>query len=420
MDLTFNAATKTLELVIFGRIGQGFFEEGVDAADIVKKLAATPDAKAVNVRINSGGGSAFDGIAIHSALKRYKGDVVVHVEGLAASAASVIAMAGDTINIATGGMIMIHSASTATGGNAKELRKQAETLAKLDEQMANIYIDRTGQSLKDVLALMEAETWFTAEEAVEAGLADEIVGVADAAACVGISDYNYKNVPKEILNLDMMRTRRGYEPPNITNVAPIPALGENDMKIFAQAAGLSESASEAEIATRITTLRTTAEKNENLAKEFKDQVDRYHAALGAEGEEALGKIEAGKVALALVEDQTAELEKIKAKAEADAHAALVQKGKDEGKLTADLEKLFSDKSAAELEAFLKVAPKVVPVGTEHTSTEANKTSPVDLVFEGKTYAEMSPNERVELYNTDRELFQHMSDDYRANLESAAN
>ena len=400
---------KALELLIYGPIGADMSGAGVDAADVVAQLSATK-AKLVNVRINSGGGSAFDGMAIHTALTQWPGDVHVHVDGLAASAASVIAMAGDVINIAEGGMIMIHSASTGLQGNADEMRKQVGVLDKLDGQMAGIYASRTGKDREDVLAIMAEETWFTAEEAVTAGLADNVVGAVNVAACADLEAYGYRNAPAALYVSEAATT---------TTTAPVTAHGDhNDMKIFAEAAGLNDGATEAEIVAKFHNTSIELDAAVASASAAQDALSKLTAAVGAEGAEALGKIQAGIVALELVDAQTEKLAAIEAKAELDAHASLVAKGKADGKLTSDLETLFSAKSAAELEAFLAVAPKVVPVKDEKKSVSTGVVTGVTPQHNGKIYANMSSAERLVIADEQPELFKAMSDDYRENLTAA--
>ena len=405
---------QTLQLLIYGDIGAGdiFSEPGVSAKGIAEILADNPDVSDIEVRINSAGGSAFDGVSIYNLLRQHPAPVTVFIDGLAASAASIVAMAGAVVNIATGAMIMIHSARTHKGGDSSDMRKQAAVLTALDEQMAAIYMDRNGLDLAATLELMEAETWFTAAQAVEAGLADNVVGAVEAVASYDLAAYDYKNAPD---------TRSVYTPPTITTTAPTTAHGDNDMKILAQAAGLPESATEAEIVAKIQNVSREFDTATKLAEDYHAKLTRLTAAVGAEGDEALGKIEAGKVALQMVEEQTKELADIKAQTEKDAHATLIEQGKKDGKLTADLSPYFSDKSAAELEAYLAVAPKVVPVGDEKTPAvkPAAPTASADLMqHNGKLYADMTGNEKAALADENPETFQQMSDQYRAHLNAA--
>lgn len=127
------------------------------------------------VVINSTGGDVWAGVSIHDALKEFDGEVTIKVSGLAASIASVIAMAGDVIQMTPGSTMMVHRASTFAWGNAEELEKYIEMLETVEEGIVSIYADRTGLSKDEINDLLAAETWMSAEKAVELGFADEIV-----------------------------------------------------------------------------------------------------------------------------------------------------------------------------------------------------------------------------------------------------
>lgn len=153
---------------------------GVAAAPFVKALRAI-DASVIHLRINSPGGSVFAARAMETALREHKAKVVVHIDGLAASAASFIAMAGDEIVMAKGAMMMIHKGWTFAMGNADEMHATGDLLDKLDGTLVQTYADRTKQSAEQLAEWMAAETWFTADEAVENGFADRVAdGKADA------------------------------------------------------------------------------------------------------------------------------------------------------------------------------------------------------------------------------------------------
>ena len=138
----------------------------------------------LDVHINSGGGDVFAGMAIYNILKRYEGGVTVYIDGLAASIASVIAMAGDRIVMPENAMMMIHNAWTMAVGNAQHLRSTADELESMDGLIADIYAARSGRD-GDVFAdAMADETWYTAAEALEAGLVDEIEGNKTIAASI--------------------------------------------------------------------------------------------------------------------------------------------------------------------------------------------------------------------------------------------
>lgn len=168
-SVRFAAAADSTEVFIYGEIG-GWFG-GVVAEDIVKEIGAIDTAK-IDVRINSPGGAVFDGVAIYNALAAHDADVTVHVEGIAASIASVIAMAGDTIRIGEAANIMIHKPWSFAMGDASVLRKEAEVLDTLEGGLVDIYAARTGMKKAEISDLLTAETWYRGQAAVDAGFAD--------------------------------------------------------------------------------------------------------------------------------------------------------------------------------------------------------------------------------------------------------
>ena len=166
---------------------------GTNAADFVTELDGL-DVDELEVHVNSPGGAVWDGIAIMNSLKKHRARVTVIVDGLAASAASIVAMAGDEVVMAEGSQMMIHQASGGVWGNADYIRDMAAILDKIDNNLAGIYARRTGTTRASWLDLMRAETWYNADEAVEAGLADRadssLEGV-DAEAAFDLSIFNY-------------------------------------------------------------------------------------------------------------------------------------------------------------------------------------------------------------------------------------
>lgn len=166
-----NISADQAEVSIYDEIG--FW--GVTAADFVKELGGV-QASALNIRINSPGGDVFDGIAILNALRSHPANKTVIVDGLAASAASFIAMAGDQVQMSPQSMMMIHDASGLCMGNAGDMRQLADLLDKTTENIAAVYAQRTGKPTDHWREQMAAETWYTDQEAVDAGLADSIVG----------------------------------------------------------------------------------------------------------------------------------------------------------------------------------------------------------------------------------------------------
>lgn len=160
---------------IYDVIGYDYWTgEGVTAKRVAGALRALGKGP-VTVNVNSPGGDLFEGLAIYSLLREHDGEVTVRVLGLAASAASVVAMAGDTVQIARAGFLMIHNAWVVAIGNRHDLRDTAETMEQFDVAMADIYAARTGEQVKAMAKLMDAETWIGGSAAVEQGFADELL-----------------------------------------------------------------------------------------------------------------------------------------------------------------------------------------------------------------------------------------------------
>lgn len=173
-DIRLEADSKSKEakLYIYGPIGGFLFSE--NSAQGIKRQLQNVDAEKIHVHLNSPGGSAFDGVAISNQLKGHKAEIVVHIDGLAASAASVIAMAGDRIVMPENTMMMIHRASTIEIGNAVIFEKTASDLRKIDTALAASYKNRFVGEDAELSQLLDDETFLTADEAVAFGLADVV------------------------------------------------------------------------------------------------------------------------------------------------------------------------------------------------------------------------------------------------------
>lgn len=160
---------------VYDVIGHDYWTgEGVTAKRISGALRALGKG-AITVNVNSPGGDMFEGLAIYNLLREHDGEVTVKVLGLAASAASVIAMAGDKVQIARAGFLMIHNAWVMAVGNRHDLSDLAATLKPFDDAMAGIYAARTGKDAKAMAKLMDSETWICGETAIEDGFADELL-----------------------------------------------------------------------------------------------------------------------------------------------------------------------------------------------------------------------------------------------------
>lgn len=148
---------------------------GVSASEFTKDLRAIK-APTIDLHVSSPGGDIFDGMAIYNAIRTHPATVNVHIDGLAASAASFIAQAGDRISIARNAQMMVHEGHAVCAGDAADMRKCAGLLDKCSDNIASIYSERAGGTVEHWRNVMRAETWYTADEAVRAGLADEVSG----------------------------------------------------------------------------------------------------------------------------------------------------------------------------------------------------------------------------------------------------
>jgi len=156
------------QILIYDIIG----EWGFSASDFANLLKDIKPDQPLHIRINSPGGDVFDGRAIATLIRNHQAETIAYIDGLAASAATTIVMPADKIVMAQGAMMMIHNSATMVWGNKNDMLETAALLEKIDIQIARDYAERMNISVDDALALMSAETWYSDEEAVSAGLAD--------------------------------------------------------------------------------------------------------------------------------------------------------------------------------------------------------------------------------------------------------
>ena len=187
--------TPEAEILIYDEIGKNFWGEGTSAEQLVRDLAEI-DADTINVRINSSGGSVFEGLAIHNALERHPAKVVTHVDGLAASIASVVALAGDEVRIAENAFVMIHDPWGGQVGNSRDMRSMADTLDKVGGSLVGVYAKKTGASEDQIAAWMADETWFNAADASSIGLVDTVTEAKKVKASGDLSRFT--NVPESL------------------------------------------------------------------------------------------------------------------------------------------------------------------------------------------------------------------------------
>lgn len=202
LQIRSSSATEA-EIVIYAGIGQDWWGDGsmISAkffSDELKKLPAS--VTTLNVRINSPGGDVFDGIAIYNRLKQFKGKKVVHIDGLAASISSIIALAGDEIIIGEGALFMIHLPWTFAYGNRMEMDNTANRLMDIEEQMIGIYKSNSDLDRNKIRALLEAETWMSADDAIEAGFNFTKVAESVPIAASAIDSRWIMKKPKNFLS----------------------------------------------------------------------------------------------------------------------------------------------------------------------------------------------------------------------------
>jgi ATP-dependent Clp protease protease subunit len=184
---------------IMGEIGDsGFGADCTTAATVKAQLSAAGKAP-VYLTINSPGGDAFEGIAIYNLLRDYPGAVTVNVLGLAASAASIIAMAADKILIGEAAFLMIHSGWGVVMGNRNDMRQFADVLDQLDTSVAGLYARRSGMPAADILAMMEKETWMNGAEAVRLGFADVAVADDKKKAKAAVEHASFMSTPAAVI-----------------------------------------------------------------------------------------------------------------------------------------------------------------------------------------------------------------------------
>jgi ATP-dependent Clp protease protease subunit len=186
------------EIYLYGDVGDDWFG-GVTAKQFADDLKAIGKVDLITVRINSPGGDVFQGLTIYRLLVDHPAKIVVHIDGLAASIASVIAMAAEEIHISEAAFLMVHNAWGFAIGSADEMRTMASLLDKTTASIKDVYIARTGKSAEQIKTWMDAETWFTAQEAVDFGFATDVTANMKLAARVDFSKHRaFRQPPSAI------------------------------------------------------------------------------------------------------------------------------------------------------------------------------------------------------------------------------
>jgi ATP-dependent Clp endopeptidase proteolytic subunit ClpP len=426
-------AGKPIELDILDVIADGWF--GVSARNVVAQLRNS-QAETIKVRINSIGGEVTEGFAIYELLKEAPAKVEVEILGLAASVASLIAMAGDKISIGEGGFVMIHNPTGFLSGESDDFRRIADLLDNMQSVLADVYVARTGQSRDDVLKWMDAETYMTATQALERGFVDYVIPAkkkpkkkpkAAASAFAIFNEADLEGAPEELLAAvrDAHAAPTADPTPTPTQDPPAPDRGgatkpkekamlANITKLLA----LSDDADEGTVLAAINKLKVSAKVGADV-----------ETLVGASGPAALGAVRALKVAQeanAELATKVAQLQVVNARR--DFESARDQGLKDK-KLTPAVATMYTDRFegclkdesvsadaraasaeavAGDLKGFLAVAPRIVnvslvqppPRGGEGGSTQHN----------GKAFEAMNGPERRRLKDENPDLYQTMRDD----------
>jgi ATP-dependent Clp protease, protease subunit len=220
------AARHTAELLIYDEIGAW----GKTASGLLNELTDLGDLQRIDLRINSPGGDVFEALAIHNALARHPARVVIHIDALCASAATVVALAGDEIRMADNALFMIHDVWTALSGNAEQLQQAADRINTLSEQIAALYARKTGADPELIRQWMQTETWLTADQALQAGFIDAIDEPLKMAALARHDLTRFKNHPKEMLPMPLdtpaPETLTVTAPPVIPDTPDVPETAD--------------------------------------------------------------------------------------------------------------------------------------------------------------------------------------------------
>ena len=268
---------------------------GVSAKDFVNDIKLLKG-KDIYLHINCVGGEVFDGMAIYNTLKKYKGKVIAYVEGIAASMGSIIPLAADEIIMSENSLYMIHNAWGGAMGEAKDMRKTATLLDKLSSEIANIYTKKTGLPLSKIEEMMDEETWFNSEEALQYGFIDRISDAVMVAAKYDITKFKNKT-QKEIVNQlnnnkkskTMTEELKSWFGTKVEEIVAAVKGGVDKTEVSEVNVILSDneeiSNKFSELESKITEVNTLSEAKDNEITELKAEVERLTSKSHAKGTE---------------------------------------------------------------------------------------------------------------------------------------
>ena len=417
------ADPSTLTLDLFGEVGIPDEQFGFTPKMVADKLR--DDVKLIKVRLNSDGGAARDGFAIYNLLAQHPARVEIDVLAAAMSAASYILMAADKSRIVSNGTVMIHEAWGGAGGKAEDLERSAQELRRINEQMVKAYAARTGKTEEEIRELVSAETYFTAEEALELGLVDEIIeDPAEAKALTRLRESVLSNAPKPFLAA--FAAAKETAMPKFDEMKKALAelddeLTEEQKEELAKMLGVSAQEEEEDDEEEA---RAKAEKEEEEArakaeeeeKDAKSILSQVRALLGPSAKrggvvKALAKVMAQSTELDTLK---AEVDALKEQANAETIEAMFAKHGDQVSpaMAKSLREQYEagDITIGGMRKLVANLPKIPGTQHRHLRAQAKGGGPVALKWQGKSYTELKPAARAQLANDDPELFKAMRED----------
>lgn len=282
-------------LTLSGDVGSYWGDEAFGYGDVFTALSAHDDDAPLLVVLNSGGGIATEGAAIHAMLARRKGETTVLVDGIAASAASLIAMAGQTVTMSPGSTMMIHDPAGATFGDSAAHAKSIEALDALAAGYAALYAEKSGKTAAECREIMRKETWLTADEAVAQGFADK----TDGAAAPAVAAFPYQIYARAPQPLVAMAKAQHWNPKPVAS-APAPTAPQSEMTMGEKTTADATAAENADLKRQIAALQAAQAKADDdgvraelealkAEKADRERTDAIMALDEAKGREDLAK-----------------------------------------------------------------------------------------------------------------------------------
>lgn len=360
LKITAQVTGQIGRLQIYGDIGPSWADEQITDLTVSGSLQKLKEggAKDLHVHINSGGGNVFHGMAIYNSIKGWdRGQKVGIVDGLAASAASLILMACDDIRMSKASLMMIHEPSGYAGGREKDMKKAAERLSKVRDVMVDVYVAKTGHTKAKIEKLLDDETWLTPEQAVSEKFANSVIDSDEEEVEAKINSSIsavlclYKNVPDQLRAIVARAQTK----------APVRAPKENKMEltVLAGLLGLPATASEAEVRSKLVGFSTTSAQVESMRAVAGDMTELMLIAGKPTSAEAKGVIMAWKAS----HERVAELSAAQARRDLEekfkAVVATVDAAITAGKIVPAMKEFWigeGNKNPAMLEAYVAATP----------------------------------------------------------------